>query len=571
MTRASLALSPLVAFALSSALALRCGGDDGSNFDGGPDAATDGDASIIPPPQDTGPSVYSDFPTTPIIDPKLPADIGTQFGGPDAGAGSPPCIAEPPADAMIPKNWTPLFLEYASPGANVFEIRVSIDNQTNTAVVYTPNPTYTFDQTLWKNVETHSAGHDVNVSVRGGTLTNNTLSNVTAESTSTIHIAPVDAPGSVVYWSSTGGTSFKGFTVGDMTSKTVLTPTTASPASAGAGTVVCISCHTSSPDGTYVFYTRDTGANSRPRAIDVRTVANAAAPPATDVSSSALALFARTVQGAPVLSQAHYSASDAIALSVYRDESSWPAYQLIWTDLHAANANGWGTIARNGDPNTGVASPTWRHDGTAIAYVSSTSAGEAVVSQGPTMDIYTVPYNNHTGGTATPLPGASDPNYHEYYPVYSPNDTMLAFNRTPNTCNYGPNPSQQCGSSYNQVASELFVVPSGGGSAQRLRANDPPSCTGLTSPGLTNAWPRWAPQAQPYGAYNYYWLVFSSKRRPATGLNPQLYISAIVTKVSGNTETIYADYPAVYVLSQDSTQNNHTPAWDNFDVQNIPN
>ena len=65
--------------------------------------------------------------------------------------------------------------------------------------------------------------------------------------------------------------------------------------------------------------------------------------------------------------------------------------------------------------------------------------------------------------------------------------------------------------------------------------------------------------------------MFSSKRRPATGLNPQLYVSAIVTKVTNNVETIYADYPAVYVLAQDPTQNNHTPAWDNFDVQGIPN
>jgi hypothetical protein len=105
----------------------------------------------------------------------------------------------------------------------------------------------------------------------------------------------------------------------------------------------------------------------------------------------------------------------------------------------------------------------------------------------------------------------------------------------------------------------------------RLRANDPPTCTTLKSPGLTNAWPRWAPQSQANGTYNYYWIVFSSKRRPATGLNPQLYVAAIVTKVVNNVESLYADYPAVYVLSQDPTQNNHTPAWDNFNVQGIPN
>jgi hypothetical protein len=130
-------------------------------------------------------------------------------------------------------------------------------------------------------------------------------------------------------------------------------------------------------------------------------------------------------------------------------------------------------------------------------------------------------------------------------------------------------------SSYNQGNAELFIVAGGGGSALRLRANDPPTCTTLKSPGLTNAWPRWAPQAMPFnssgGSFNYYWIVYSSKRRPATGLNPQLYVAAVVTKVVNNVETLYADYPAVYVLSQDPTQNNHTPAWDNFNVQGIPN
>ena len=570
MKRAFLALTPVL---VAGALGLRCGGDDNRfGNDGGSDATTDAvDAPFQNP--DTGPSVYGDFPVAPIVDSSLPNDIATQFGGPNSGTGVPPCIAEPAADAMIPKNWTPLFLEYASPGANVYEIRVTIDNQTNPAVVYTPKPTYTFDQNLWKIVEGHSAGHDVNISIRGGTLNGQTLGAITAEQTSTVHIAPVDAPGSVVYWSSTGGTAFKGFTVGDLTSKTVLTPTTAGQSSAGDGTTTCISCHTSSPDGTYVIYTRDT---STSRAIDVRTVVSATAPPASDVSPSALALLGRDHEGAPVLSAAHYAANDAVAISVLLNQAATgsPNYQLVWTDLHAADPSGFGVLARTGDPNVGITSPSWRHDGTAIAYVSATSGGEAVVANGPTMDIYTVPYANKAGGTATPLQGASDPNYHEYYPVYSPNDALLAFNRTPNTCDFsatgGPN-NTHCENSYNQPAAEAFIVPASGGSAQRLRANDPPTCTTLTSPGLTNSWPRWAPQAQTFGQYNYYWIVFSSKRRPATGLNPQLYVAAIVTKGPPGNETLYADYPAVYVLSQDPTQNNHTPAWDNFNVQGIPN
>jgi len=554
------AWAPL-AIAGATALALmRCGGGNPTNFgDGGTnDGSGGGDGAN---PFADAPTTFSDFPQAPFIDPSLPSNIATQFGSPDPNGPSAPCVSEPPDDAMIPKNWTPLFLEYVSASANVFEIKLTVDNQVNPFVAYVPTAAFTMDQGMWKALAAHSAGHDIDVAIRAGQLQNGTLVGPpTAPSASVAHIAPVDAPGSVVYWASSPSTAFKGFTVGDMTSKTVLTPTTASPASAGAGDTNCIACHTSSPDGNLIIYTRDATNNSR--AIDVRTVVGAATPAATDISPSALALLGRDLQGRPLLNANHYSASDAIALSVLYNPTDLGSsnYELVWTDLHAASTAGTsGIVARSGDPRVGISSPSWRHDGSAIAYVSSDSAGEAVVANG-SMDIYTVPYNNHQGGAVTPLTGASDANYHEFYPEYSPDDTMLAFNRTDNTA---PN-------SYNQPTAEVFIVPGLGGSAQRLRANDPPVCTTLKSPGLTNAWPRWAPNAQASGSLKFYWIVFSSKRRPATGLNPQLYVSAIVTKMQNNVETIYADYPAVYVLSQDPASNNHTPAWDVFNVQGIP-
>ena len=125
-------------------------------------------------------------------------------------------------------------------------------------------------------------------------------------------------------------------------------------------------------------------------------------------------------------------------------------------------------------------------------------------------------------------------------------------------------------SSYNQPSAEVAVVPGKGGTATRLRANDPPACSGKKSPGLTNSWPRWAPKVGVAGDKRYYWMVFSSTRREATGTRPQLYISAIVTQVSGATETISAEYPAVYVTAQDPAGNNHIPAWDVFELGSIP-
>jgi hypothetical protein len=516
-------------------------------------------------PGDQGP--FADFPKDPIVETGLPAGLPGLFAGATGSDSGGPCLAEPAMDAMIPRNWTPLLFEWSPPaGQNVFELRLSVKGQTNDLLVYTTKPTFTIDAAIWKALTLHSPGKDIQVTLRGATLTGDTLTQGPATGASgAVHISPTDAPGSVVYWTSSGGTSFQGFSIGDAKPVTVLTPAAAGVASTG-GQTKCVSCHTSSPDGKLVIYTRD--ASDGTRSIDARRLDGKGAPDAEAISPSALALLGRHKQGAPVLSAAHYSATDAVAISSFVSPTfTADRYELTWIDLHAADDKGWGVLARTGDPRQ-AASPAFRHDGTAIAYVSAPNVGEAVVANvtdtDKTMDIYTVPYNDRKGGEAKPVPGASDPAYREYYPVYSPGDTLLAFNRT-----------DQPVDSYNQPSAELAVVPALGGTAVRLRANDPPACTGKKSPGLTNSWARWAPSAGVVDGRKYYWLVFSSKRRSASiddkgKLLPQLYISAIVTSVTATGETIETEYPALYVTSQIPTESNHTPAWDIFEVNNVP-
>ena len=564
---------PFFAVIAGGALALHCGNDTAGDppvfppeVDAAPVDAGPGD--VAPPPSfPDASSTFTDFPAKPDIDPSLPGDIGAQFGAAppagdggssDGGPGAAPCVTEPASDAMIPRNWTPLFVEWNADAAQtVTEVRLTVDNQVNPYVAYVPGRSFTFPAALWASVAFHTSGRDIAISVRTAEIKDGKIvGSPSAATRSVVHVAPVDAPGSVVYWSSSPATSFKGFTIGDTTSKTVLTPQTAGTTSTG-GQTECISCHSSSIDGKLIFYTRDVKDVSR--AIDVRKVASPTPPDPGDVSPAALALLGRNMQYAPQLSEAHYTKADAVVLSVFKIGAT---NELIWTDLHAADANGWGKLARTGDARN-VASPSWRHDGTAIAYTSSAAGGEGVIADvtpaDPTMDIYTVPYANRAGGAATPLPGASDPAYREFYPTYSPADTLLAFNRT-----------QAPVSSYNQPTAELAVIPGAGGTVTRLKANDPPACSGKTSPGLTTSWPRWAPKAGVAGDKRYYWLVFSSIRRAATSTRPQLYISGIVTQAAGGKETLVAEYPAVYVTAQDPAGNNHIPAWDVFDVSTIP-
>jgi hypothetical protein len=137
--------------------------------------------------------------------------------------------------------------------------------------------------------------------------------------------------------------------------------------------------------------------------------------------------------------------------------------------------------------------------------------------------------------------------------VFSPGDDFIAFNRAPIGV-----------SSYDQPQSEIYLVPSEGGSPIRIAGNDPASCTGVVSPGLTNSWARWAPASTTVAGSRYHWLVFSSKRR---GGLPQLFISAVVTSVDGESEAIKKTYPAIYVTSQPPAEANHTPAWDVFQIE----
>jgi hypothetical protein len=187
--------------------------------------------------------------------------------------------------------------------------------------------------------------------------------------------------------------------------------------------------------------------------------------------------------------------------------------------------------------------------------VSANAITDGRLDTGPA-DLFAVPYQNRAGGTATPLPGASDAHFTEYYPAFSPDDTFVAFTRVPGS-----------ESAYSNPHAEVYLVPFNGGvggTAIRLAANDAAACqTTTVSPGLTNDWPKWSPQVVTAGGKTYYWLTFSSKRT-GTG-NAQLYITAVVVDEVGQIST----YPALYLWNQPSSDGNHTPSWDDFAIPPI--
>ena len=148
--------------------------------------------------------------------------------------------------------------------------------------------------------------------------------------------------------------------------------------------------------------------------------------------------------------------------------------------------------------------PAFRHDGTGIAYVSTNSITSSDGERPIRAILYVIsPTPAAQGGPATPVTGAADPNCKSTAPPSRRTTAFIAFTRIAGTGNVA----------YSVPEAEVFVVPSAGGVATRLAANDAPACqTGLQSPGRTNDWPKWSPDVGQANGKHHYWITFSSKQ-----------------------------------------------------------
>jgi hypothetical protein len=505
---------------------------------------------------------YADFPAAPVFDTHAPAGVeveaapanaGELFGA--AGTGDPaggPCLIEPAAGTLYPNHWLrPRFRFIPVGKQNLFEIRLSAPNQTNELVVYTRSTDWKMPAPMWQSLATHTPDVPIAVTVRGAELAGEALSgSVAVGTTGEIRIAPVAAAGSIVYWRTVKATNsgeLKGFSAGDESAVVALQASQVAVRLNGSG-VTCLGCHTSTPDGKFAaFKTLGATAGGALASVEAATTGQA---PAFWSTASIQAMNAADF-GIPTFSKAHWQEGDTTLLTSW---GNGPDARLAWFDLQAiASGEGvsFGFLARGGGDGRGSIMPSWSHDGQTVLYTSTNGSTDGRPTGDPT-DLYTVPFGARQGGAAAPVAGAAEATYNEYYPAFSSDDQLIAFNRI------GAGVS-----TYNQPAAEVFVIPSSGGTPTRLAANDPVACSGDTSPGVTNSWPKWAPESATYGNRTYYWLTFSSTRNSSLSgpALPQLYMTAVV--VEGATVTTY---PALYLWNQPADEANHTPAWDAFDI-----
>src|SRR6185437_15866300 len=172
---------------------------------------------------------------------------------------------------------------------------------------------------------------------------------------------------------------------------------------------------------------------------------------------------------------------------------------LAWFDLESAAAlpqgqnpfqvlkgTAWNWIYA---PSAGnyAAAPSWSKatgdDFVVFTMTSNVTSGRLGTGTG---HLYQVPYSKTGPQAATPIPGdGSNASFAQYYGTLSGDDAYVVYDQVPASTAVTKHnaPSGSCSSPpctwdgmYMQPASELFVIPTSGGTGVRLAANDPDVC-----------------------------------------------------------------------------------------------
>jgi hypothetical protein len=607
----------------------------------GSGGVVDGRVALMPVVSRCAPDC-PDFPREPIFDVSggsaPPSDAASLFGAPDNFSEG-VCVLEPHLSegkrpgALFPRNWLrPRFRWKPAAGEDLWEIRLTSDEQAADLVAYTTRSSWTLPREIWKGLTEHTAGAPITVTIRG---VQRNARKKPSGARGSFAIAPTEARGKLVYWATTSSevkpdaSKLVGFAVGDervadalrvpqvgdrgvlMQGGRELRGRYDDPKGVPAGHVQCIGCHVSTPDGEAVAFTDHWPWN----AVLASVQAGSAGQQPAYLTSGAQRLLNQPWLGMTTFSAAHWSPADRILVASYSprnperggvgfsDSVPYPSRRdgLAWFDLEAMvtfstdpargdvqqqlndqvaaqSGKAFGLLALDGETRAAV-TPNFSHDGRRIVYTSADATQDGRIgANNQEVDLHSVPWNERAGGTVMPVKGAAERGFAEYYPAFSPDDRLIAFNRA----------KLDGAPIYYRPDGEVYLVPGEGGEALRLRANDPPTCSGEKSPGIINSWPKWSPSVALVAARSdefdvartYYWVIFSSARQyegqftlartqysPNDTRSSQLYMAAVVRDES--TKELET-FPAVYLWNQDPATSNLTPAWDDWKLPPIP-
>ena len=547
------------------------------------------------------------------------------------------CVSEPATGAIFPAAWTrPRFNAGVSGPA---KITLSTSRMRHDFTFYVSEMPATLPLEVWEALSKNVYNEEVQY----------TIVSEGKEGSGSFSIAPVAAGGSMVFWGSTGTepgpstNALYGFSVGEEGVLEALSPADYAGVALQdnanlrdeyadtPGQSVCVGCHASSPDGRAVATVDHWEWNIRVGSIEPENKGQAP----DFLTPAGAAMISMTWLGAPTFSIGDWETGARRMITSWseRDISSdpgsawrthdgsvpedanpvWPS-ELMWIDLSstapmnvdlrtatassyknenqdlqkavaALRGTGWEQIARTGDPNHAVM-PDWSHDGQSIVYTSTDAPQDGRIGTAKQVDIYEVPFAQGAGGESKPIAGAAEPDFFEYYPDYSPDDALIAFNRVPKF-DTGSDKKDAFSHVYYRPDSDIYVVPSAGGEPARLSSNDP-VCEGQAG-ALYNSWAKWAPSTASDDERSYYFLIFSTARNSPMEISrgsgrtspaSQLYMTTVIVEKDGSIKS----GAAIYLWNQrnlvtssgneaqvvELLTNNVTPAWDQFRIPPVP-
>jgi len=551
----------------------------------------------------------------------------------DAGGSAALCVSEPADGTLFPAAWTRPRFAFTG-GGSTAKVVLSTPRMRHALTVYSATVPVLLPEEAWDALSHSVYDEDISYTVTSGGGT----------ASGAFRIVPVAAGGSMVFWGSTGTmpgeqtNALYGFAVGDEGVIRAMYPGDVggtaisdnallrSKDNTTDGHSTCVGCHASTPDGKAVASMDDWSWNLRLYSIEEATAG--AAP--DYLTGAGAAMLSMTWLGGPTFSAGDWATGARRMVTtwserVLTENEFWRSHdgsvlsndptQLVWMDLASTatvpvdisratpteyvndnqamqraiaemRGTGWDVIARTGDANHPVL-PDFSHDGLSIVYTSTDLPQDGRVGGASVVDLYVVPFNAGAGGEATPVAGADTTDF-EYYPDYSPDDELLAFNKL---AEFATNPSREDSFDhvYYRPDSDIYVIPAAGGTPTRLVSNDP-VCEG-TAGALYNSWAKWAPShaTDEESGRSYYFLIFSTARnspfdisRGSNRFSPasQLYMSTVIREADG---TITSG-PAIYLWNQrnlvtgtgasasidELLTNNVTPAWDEFKIPPVP-
>ena len=478
-----------------------------------------------------------------LVDPAstgLPADPGSLFGGAEDPARA-PTLVYPNDGALVPPNLGRLEVHFRRDAStDVFELTfssattdvtvyVSCVEEVGGGCIVRPN------EQAWSIIAGSNRGTDpVTIRLRAASAAGGAIG--VAAATRRLSFSADPVVGGLYYWTTSGSTAIMRYDfAGEQTQAEQFLSTEMTDGQ-------CVGCHALSPSGNRMVTATNGSYDARSLLLDVKTK-TPMAPYGT--SRAAFASFAPDEERYV----GTYAGDDAridYDLNVFHADTGVALYSIPVG----------GTAAHPSDH------PDWSPAGDKIAYVKIGTPKLPSIARFNGGSIWTV--SEAAGGWGAPaeLLGPLE-HGNRYYPTYSPDSALLAFNQS--TCPAGDDDSERC-DAYLDPSARVFAMPAAGGTPVELAAANAPGSEDGDATELTSSFPKWAPfefQRTSEESSRVMWITFSSSR--AYGLRRPPEGGTLIWMAAVNPDDVGAgidpSYPAFALPFQDVSTSNHTAQW----------